>query len=157
QVTWNDAAAFCNWLSELESLQPCYRPDVNDGWALLPATNGFRLPTEAEWEYACRAGTITQYSYGDDPTMLDQYDWCSRNASGNPTGRVGLKTANPFGLFDMHGNVQEWCNDFFDWKWYEKSPTSDPLATTGGTTGSFVRVVRGGGLYSNTFDCRSTT
>jgi formylglycine-generating enzyme required for sulfatase activity len=158
QVTWNDAVAFCNWLSELEKLQPCYRSDGGDGWTILPATNGYRLPSEAEWEYACRAGSTTMYSFGDDPSQIDDHAWYTQNMNGNTARTVGLKSANPFGLFDIHGNVQEWCNDMFDWKWYEKTPANDPLSTTTSMTGSVsVRVVRGGGSYSNTFDCRSAS
>ncbi len=104
QVTWNDAVQFCNWLSDQEKLKPCYRQDAKDGWILLASGTGYRLPTEAEWEYACRAGTTTQFSFGDDPAMLDIYGWFNKNASGSARA-VGLKVANAFGLFDMHGNV----------------------------------------------------
>ncbi len=83
QVSWNDAVAFCNWLSDQEKLEPCYKRD-GDSWALLPKANGYRLPTEAEWEYSCRAGTATQYSFGDDWKELDKYGWSNKNAGGRP-------------------------------------------------------------------------
>ena len=103
-VTWNDAVEFCNWLSNLEKTQPCYRRDAKSGWVLLASGAGYRLPTEAEWESACRAGTTKQFSFGNEPAMLDDYGWFNHNSGGSPTA-VGLKSANPFGLHEMHGNV----------------------------------------------------
>jgi formylglycine-generating enzyme required for sulfatase activity/serine/threonine protein kinase len=119
-VSWNDAVAFCNWLSELEK-----------------AT--YRLPTEAEWEYACRAGTTTQYSFGDDVNLLEQFAWNGKNAAGQ-SHPVGTKPANAFGLHDMHGNLWEWCQDFWDERWYEKSSLGDPTGPASGSGG----VIRGG-------------
>lgn len=109
QVTWNDAVQFCNWLSEQEKLKACYRYDTKQGWALLPVADGYRLPTEAEWEYACRAGSTTLFSFGDDPSLAYAYGWFIRN-SGKGARVVGLKSPNAFGLFDMHGNVSELCH-----------------------------------------------
>src|SRR5262249_34956878 len=119
QVSWNDATRFCQWLSEKEG-----RP--------------YRLPTEAEWEYACRAGTTTPWSSGDSPARLEAFAWTPN--SGSPTThRVGTKRANPFGLFDMHGNVWEWCLDFDGH--YSPGPQEDPKGPASGTE----RVLRGGG------------
>jgi formylglycine-generating enzyme required for sulfatase activity len=129
QVTWNDATAFCDWLSRAEKVT-------------------YRLPTEAEWEFACRAGTTTLFWCGDDPVQLAQAERCG--GGGNPQS-VGMMRPNPFGLFDMHGNVNEWCQDVFDMKWYEKSPAEDPLGTASGTW----RVVRGGFATVNAAYCRS--
>ena len=98
-----------------------------DGWVLLPGATGYRLPTEAQWEYACRAGTTTQYSFGDDPAELAEYGWYNQNAGGGARA-AGLKPANPFGLYDMHGNVEEWCADWIDDNWYAASPTTTPKA-----------------------------
>ncbi len=161
EITWNDACAYCAWLSEQEGIRPSYRPDGKGGWIVagslrepspepaqangtrsVPTTLGYRLPTEAEWEYACRAGTTTQYSFGDDKSQLDQYGWFFKNA-GYRAQPVAIKLPNPFGLFDMHGNAQELCQDWFNGRWYEKSPPQDPQGPSGGTA----RVIRGGSWY----------
>ena len=141
QVTWNDAVAFCNWLSEQEKMQPCYVRNANT-WTVLPQSKGYRLPTEAEWEYACRAGTTTQYSFGDDYQALQEYAWFQKNNIGNAQA-VGLKLPNPYGLYDMHGNLYEWCQDFFAEKWYEQQSSNRLEDPTGPSTGSD-RVIRGG-------------
>jgi formylglycine-generating enzyme required for sulfatase activity/serine/threonine protein kinase/Leucine-rich repeat (LRR) protein len=130
-VTWNDAVAYCKWLSEQEK-----------------AT--YRLPTEAEWEYACRAGTMTQYSFGEDRALLNQYGWYDKIANGK-IHPVGTKLPNGFGLFDMHGNSYEWCGDYFDEKWYSASSPNDPTGPAAGSN----RVVRGGDWHYNASFCRS--
>jgi formylglycine-generating enzyme required for sulfatase activity len=140
-VSWNDCVAFCNWLSEREDLIPSYRKDAKDGWVLVQGAPGYRLPTEAEWEYACRAGTSTQFSFGDDESLLERYGWYGKNARGAAQA-VGLKPPNAFGLYDMHGNVNEWCHDSWGEKWYQNSPTNDPVRLD---SGGF-RVHRGGDL-----------
>ena len=134
-VSWEDAVEFCRKLSELSA-------EKSAGYV-------YRLPTEAEWEYACRAGTKTRYSFGDSDVELGENAWCSEN-SGATTHPVSLKKPNAWGLYDMHGNVFEWCQD-----WHADYPsaavTDDP---TGPASGSY-RVIRGGGWYSSADYCRS--
>lgn len=105
----------------------------------------YRLPTEAEWEYACRAGTTGKYAGN-----LDAAAWYFDNAGGK-THPVGKKAPNAFGLHDMHGNVREWCQDWYDDFYYKKGPTDDP---TGPTNGLW-RVIRGGSYLANSAACRS--
>jgi formylglycine-generating enzyme required for sulfatase activity/tRNA A-37 threonylcarbamoyl transferase component Bud32 len=121
-VTWDDAVAFCQKLSEMEKIR-------------------YRLPTSAEWEYACRAGTTTAYWFGDDENRLVDFAWCARNTHAVGSGfvrEVAHKPANPFGLFDVHGNVWEWCADIHT----ERIPGGrDPIILDGGSN----RTIRGGG------------
>lgn len=108
RVSWSDAVMFCNWLSRRENRQESY---VRNGetWQLVPGTKGYRLPTEAEWEYGCRAGTTTEFVCGNDEQFLPRY----AVYRSNQTGICGSRLPNPWGLFDVHGNVYEWCQDSF--------------------------------------------
>jgi serine/threonine protein kinase/formylglycine-generating enzyme required for sulfatase activity len=117
-VNWYEAAQYCRWLSEQEGIpdaQMCYPsvPEIKEG-IRLPADylrrTGYRLPTEAEWEYACRADTVTMFGFGSSEDMLIKYGWCKAN-SGGKAQPVGLLKPNPLGLFDVHGNVGEWCQE----------------------------------------------
>ncbi len=110
RVQWTDAARFCNRCSEMEGLSPCYNLET---WECDREADGYRLPTEEEWEYACRAGANTKYSFGDDPSHLVRHAWCRLNSEGK-THPVGLKAPNAWGLHDMHGNVWEWCDGWYD-------------------------------------------
>jgi Sulfatase-modifying factor enzyme 1 len=118
--------------------------------------DGYRLPTEAEWEYACRAGSASPYGDGHAVSSLDKVGWFGGNQtqSGNSDKQahpVGQKWANAFGLFDLHGNVSEWCQDWYDYNYYDRSPRNDPSGPTGGST----RVVRGGSWNDDAFACRA--
>jgi formylglycine-generating enzyme required for sulfatase activity len=142
-VSWYDAVRFCNRLSEREGLRPFYTIDGEHVTVPDWGGAGYRLPTEAEWEYACRAGTTTRYSCGDDPAALGDHTWYSEN-SAQTTHPVRQKHPNSWGLHDMHGNVWEWCWDGFSKGYYQQlsiqSPVDDPL----GPLEVADRVIRGG-------------
>jgi formylglycine-generating enzyme required for sulfatase activity len=110
----------------------------------------FVLPTEAQWEYACRAGSTTRYYFGDDESQVVEYAWCEKN-SDKRTHPVGEKKPNAWGLYDMDGNVWQWCADAWDPGFYAHSPTDDP---TGPTTGG-ARVIRGGSWFNPALICRT--
>ncbi|MDI6450929.1 SUMF1/EgtB/PvdO family nonheme iron enzyme [Anaerobaca lacustris] len=148
QVNWTDAALYCNDRSMAEGLEPCYDEQT---WECNFDANGYRLPTEAEWEYACRAETVTQYSFGNDPRALGDHAWFAEN-SGSRTQPVGQKKPNRWGLFDMHGNVAEWCNDWYRADYYADGPDRNPMGPATGTE----RVIRGGAWNSSAESCRSS-
>jgi len=112
----------------------------------------FQLPSEAQWEYACRAGSKTKYCFGDDETRLGDYAWYDKN-SGNTTHPVGAKKPNAWGLYDMHGNVVEWCQDWWQDAYSYESPVDDP---TGASMGRG-RVYRGCGWNNPARCCRSSS
>jgi formylglycine-generating enzyme required for sulfatase activity len=147
QVRWSDAVKYCNARSLKEGLQPCY--DLQT-WQCNFEANGYRLPTEAEWEYACRAGSKTVYFFGNDLSKLTDFAWVDSNAGGKPR-QVGQKQPNPWGLYDMHGNVWEWCNDFYQVDYYQESPEENPRGPETGET----KVVRGGAWKFSADSCRS--
>ena len=151
-VSWFDAVKFCNALSVKEGLDPYYT--INGASVSIKGGTGYRLPTEAEWEYACRAGSTGKYTFGDDVSKLRDYAWFYGNSkvSGTEaTQPVGGKKANAFGLYDMHGNVWEWCGDWNDHGYYaDNSSYLDPNGPSTGTS----RVLRGGGYYYMSVDLR---
>jgi formylglycine-generating enzyme required for sulfatase activity len=116
-VSWFDAAAYCNWLSRKEGLTECYETNeggkYGNGMKIKSDLGGYRLPTEAEWEYACRAGAGTLRYYGASVDLLGQYAWYY-NTSKMHAWSSGSLMPNEFGLFDMLGNMWEWCNDIYD-------------------------------------------
>ena len=138
-VSWFDAVRFCNKLSEKEGMRPFYEIEAGTTRVRDWSGPGYRLPTEAEWEYACRAGSRARYSFGNNEASLGEHGWYDGN-SGARTHPVGQKRANAFGLYDMHGNVWEWCWDGYAADYYKQSPGDDPSGAEGATD----RVLRGG-------------
>ena len=110
----------------------------------------YELPTEAQWEYACRAGSGGRFSFGDDEKLLGEYGWSRQNSSG-VTHRVGQKRPNAWGLYDMQGNLNNWCHDWYEKDYYVHSPTDDP----GGPVTGSGHVVRGGGWFEFADGCRA--
>jgi len=135
-VSWDDAVEFCKKLSDLPEEKKAGRV--------------YRLPTEAQWEYACRAGSKTIYSFDDEEGLLPEYGWFKRNSS-QRTHTVGLLEPNAWGLYDMHGNVWEWCSDWYGE--YPKNAVSDPIGPTMGTD----CVNRGGCWLYQAASCRSAS
>jgi formylglycine-generating enzyme required for sulfatase activity/serine/threonine protein kinase len=130
-VSWNDACAFCAWLSRKER-------------------QTYVLPTEAQWEYCCRAGSQTTFGFGDDVQQLADHAWYLRNSE-LKTHPVGQKAPNAWGLADMHGNAWEWCHDWYERDYYQRSPRQDPPGPAEGET----RVMRGGAIYVTVNPCRA--
>ena len=156
-VTWYGSAAYCDWLSLQEGLLRAYDHSSWQCNGNNPYTaSGYRLPTEAEWEYACRAGSTTAFANGsitdtycNDP-VLDEIGWYCGN-SGGWSSPVGQKIPNAWDLCDLHGNIYEWCNDWYMDSYYESSPSHDPAGPLSGLR----RVMRGGGWDNNAYRCRS--
>jgi len=147
-ITWFDAVRFCNELSKEFNLEQAYRID-GEKVQWNQKSSGFRLPTEAEWEYACRAGSTTRFACGDLESSLGTMGWFEENSGGN-THPVGQKEPNAWGLFDMHGNVWEWV-----WDWHARYPDSPVRNPTGPKGGGSYRVIRGGYWYGDARYCRS--
>lgn len=144
RVSWYDAADFCNALSDRMGFERCYESDYTCRYE----SNGFRLPTEAEWEYAARAGTSLEYSTGNTEQSLALAGWYVANSE-NETAQVATKMPNAAGLYDMHGNVYEWCQDFF--QFYNCGSQTDPTGPESGLH----RIIRGGSWASRAKECRS--
>ncbi len=147
QIRWPEAALYCNARSQAEGLQAAY--DTNT-WECRFEADGYRLPTEAEYEYALRAGTRTVFHCGSSPEDLKRYAWFKANSPRGPHP-VGEKPGNAWGLCDLAGNVWEWCNDFYQEDYYQHSPERDPRGPAVGQN----RVVRGGCWNSKPDHCRA--
>ncbi len=141
-VSWEDCQEFIDKLNKMSLLRNIH------------SMTQFKMPTEAQWEYACRAGTQTRFYWGDDPsyTFIDDYAWCEKN-SGSATHPVGLKNPNSFGLYDMSGNVWEWCQDWYESDYYRTlvDGAKDPSGPESGSN----RVIRGGSWNYRLRSCRS--
>lgn len=163
KAQWEAVMGTTPWVG-LESVlndpdSPAVHISWNDAQAFIVALNlltgeAFGLPTEAEWEYACRAGSTTEYSFGDNAANLSAHAWFLDNAqaAGESYAHVvGQLLPNAFGLFDVHGNAREWCEDFYDASYYSVSPNGDPMGPILGSS----RVTRGGSWSRPPELCRS--
>jgi serine/threonine protein kinase len=136
-VSWDDANAFCRWLSDREGVH-------------------YDLPTEAQWEYACRAGNDGRWCFGNEVSQLEKYAVYQQQQQLNPS-LIGTKHPNAFGLYDLHGNVEEWCFDLHQVDFYKSSPAVDPVCDGVPADPASGRVIRGGGWRSAGWQTRSTT
>ncbi len=135
-VSWVNAAIYCNERSIEEGLKPCYNEET---WECDFTADGYRLPTEAEWEYAARGGSKSKYFFGNTSKNLKNYAVYKKNSQGR-TADTGTRKPNSLGLTDIYGNVSEWCNDYYAPDYYRKSAVENPRGPKKGNA----RVIRGG-------------
>ena len=153
RVRWRDAKQYCNERSLLEGLKPCYNEKTAD-WDCAYSADGYRLPTEAEWECAARGGADGANASGPPSDKLRQCAWFGQNSE-QATHPTGQKRPNDLGIYDLFGNVSEWCEDVYSPDYYKQSPARDPHGPP--NPGKDVkRVIRGGSWKSSADQCRPT-
>ncbi len=161
-ITWFDAALYCNARSKLDARDTVYQYESKEGEPgrkcilkdvrMRTDVTGYRLPTEAEWEYACRIDSLTLFFWGNSYAAAEEYAWTREN-SGNRVHEVARKKPNRFGLYDIAGNVWEWCNDWFDAGYYSTAPHLDPTGPQQGTE----KAIRGGSWKNSLFFAQAGT
>lgn len=144
-ITWYEAAAYCNWLSGKEGLQKCYFENEDGGIECDLTKNGYRLPTEAEWEFAARGGNKSAGNMYAGSANSADVAWYDETSFLKGPSKVGAKKPNELGIYDMCGNVWEWCTDYYMATFYSKSPKDNPV----NTTPTSWRVIRGGSWHYN--------
>ena len=142
-VSWYDVIKYCNWLSVKNSLEKCYKKNADGGWDMDRSKNGYRLPTEAEWEFAARGGNKSQnYKYSGS-NNIDDVAWYDETSKLVGPKKIKTKKPNELGIYDMSGNVWEWCSDYYKSNFYASSPEKDPFYSTAQP----YRVLRGGSWH----------
>ncbi len=146
KISWYDAVEYCNWLSGKHRLEKCYSQNKQGEWICDFSKNGYRLPTEAEWEFAARGGKYSKNYRFSGSNNVHEVAWVDDNTYYKSPQNIATLKANEFGLYDMSGNVWEWCNDYYSGNYYNVSPKVNPR----GAGSTIYRVLRGGAWHYRT-------
>ncbi len=149
-VTWYEAIAYCNWLSEKQGFEKCYSVNKDKGIDCDLNKNGYRLPTEAEWEFAARGGNKSQGFRYSGSNSVEEVAWIDETSGDAKPGEIGKKKANELGIYDMSGNVWEWCSDYYFKDYYTTCKKAGTVNNPFAATSNSYRVLRGGGWYYRT-------